>query len=358
MSDSGPALTQFARAAGCAAKISQADLHVALSRLPTTPDPRVIVGHTTGDDAAVIKLNDSLALVETVDIFPPIVDDPYDFGRIAAANALSDIYAMGAKPLNALSFVAWPVDRIGLGPLGRVLEGAAAVCAHAGISISGGHSIVDEEPKFGLFVTGLVHPKAIVTNAGACAGDYLVLTKRIGTGILTTAVKRGHLPAEGLTEAIQSMTTLNRDAAEAMVAAKVCAATDITGFGLLGHLGNLLRASSRAKEQSLGARLSFDDVPVFAQVSSMLAEGLCPGGTRRNLQYAAPHARFSADMDEPRQLLLADAQTSGGLLMAVSEGELERLLDDLKARKTPAAAVVGQIVKADRPGRIEVTCRV
>jgi selenide, water dikinase len=351
------ALTQFARAAGCAAKFSQADLHVALSRLPSVPDPRVIVGHATTDDAAVIRLSDNLALVETVDVFPPIVDDPYDFGRIAAANALSDIYAMGAQPLNALSFVAWPVDRVGLGPLGRVLEGAAAVCADAGITIAGGHSIVDEEPKFGLFVTGLVHPRAIVTNAGARAGDYLVLTKRIGTGILTTAAKRGHLPADGLAEAVRSMATLNRDAAEAMIATKVCAATDITGFGLLGHLGNLLRASSEARDQPLGARICFNDVPVFARVDSLLAEGLCPGGTRRNLQYAAPSARFARDLDESRQLLLADAQTSGGLLMAVSEGKLERLLEDLEARKTPVAAMVGQIVEADMPGRIEVTCR-
>ena len=323
-----PALTQFARSAGCAAKISQADLHVALSRLPSIPDPRVIVGHATEDDAAVIKLSDNLALVETVDVFPPIVDDPYDFGRIAAANALSDIYAMGAQPLNALSFVAWPVERVGLGPLGQVLEGAAAVCAEAGITIAGGHSIVDEEPKFGLFVTGLVHPQAIITNSGARSGDYLVLTKRIGTGILTTAAKRGHLPPDRLAEAVRSMTTLNRDAAEAMIAAKVRAATDVTGFGLLGHLGNLLRASSEARNEPLGARICFNDVPVFAQVESFLAEGLCPGGTRRNLQYAAPHARFARDLDESRQLLLADAQTSGGLLMAVMEGELERLLGE------------------------------
>jgi selenide,water dikinase len=154
----GLALTQFARAAGCAAKVSQADLHAALSRLPTIVDERVLVGHTTGDDAAVIRLTDDLALVETVDVFPPIVDDPYDYGRIAAANALSDIYAMGGRPLNALSFVAWPVERVGLAPLGRVFEGAAAICAEAGIAVSGGHSIVDEEPKFGLFVTGLAMP--------------------------------------------------------------------------------------------------------------------------------------------------------------------------------------------------------
>jgi selenide,water dikinase len=354
MNQQAPALTQLARSAGCAAKISQADLRAALSRLPNVADPRVIVGHATGDDAAVVRLTDEIALVETVDIFPPIVDDPYDYGRIAAANALSDIYAMGAQPINALSFVAWPVDQVGLGPLGRVLEGAASICADAGITIAGGHSIVDAEPKFGLFVTGLVHPDAIVTNAGARPGDYLVLTKRIGTGILTTAVKRGQLPADGMAEAIRSMTTLNRGAAEAMVAAGVTAATDVTGYGLLGHLGNLLRASSETMDQPLGARISYDAVPVFDKVESFL--GLCPGGTRRNLQYAAPHVRFADGLDETRQLLLADAQTSGGLLMAVNESRLQQLLADLKARATPVAAVIGRIVQTDLPGQIEVTC--
>jgi selenide,water dikinase len=352
------ALTQLARSAGCAAKISQADLQIALSRLPDVADPRVLVGHNTGDDAAVIRLTDDLALVETVDIFPPIVDDPYDYGRIAAANALSDIYAMGAQPINALSFVAWPVDSVGLEPLGRVLEGAAAVCAEAGITISGGHSIVDEEPKFGLFVTGLVHPKSIVTNAGARPGDFLVLTKRIGTGVLTTAMKRGYLAADGLAEAICSMTTLNRNAAEAMLTARVAAATDITGFGLLGHLGSLLRASGNAIGRHLGARISYDEVPFFSQVESFLVEGLCPGGTRRNLKYAAPNVSFARQLDEPRQLLLADAQTSGGLLMAVGESKLESLLADLEARQTPVAAVIGRVVEASLPGRIEVTCNV
>ncbi len=348
-------LTQLARTAGCAAKIAQADLRAVLARLPNVVDARVIVGLSTGDDAAVIRLTDDLALVETVDIFPPIVDDPYDYGRIAAANALSDVYAMGAKPLSALSFVAWPVDRLGLSSLGRVLEGAASICSAAGIAVAGGHSIVDDEPKFGLFVTGLVHPDVIVTNAGTRPGDFLVLTKPIGTGILTTAAKRGRLPAGGLAEAIESMTTLNREAAEAMVAAGVKAATDVTGFGLLGHLGNLLRASSGAMSRNLGAQISYDTVPVFEGVESYLAEGLCPGGTRRNLQYAAPHAKFAVEIDELRQLLLADAQTSGGLLMAVNESRLERLLADLKARRAPTAAVIGRVVEADLPGHIEVS---
>jgi len=348
------ALTQLARAAGCAAKISQVDLRAALSSLPTFDDARVLIGHATGDDAAVIRLTGDLALVETVDVFPPIVDDAFDFGRIAAANALSDVYAMGARPLNALALVAWPVEELGLGPLASLFEGAAAICEQAGIAISGGHSIVDVEPKFGLFVTGLVHPDKIVSNAGLQPGDCLVLTKPLGTGILTTAVKRGHLPAAGLAEAIEAMTTLNRSAAEAMLAADAHAATDVTGFGLLGHLANMLRASSAAARQPLGARLEFDRIPVFEQVHTCLAEGLCPGGTRRNLQYAAPNAHFAARIGELEQLLLADAQTSGGLLIAVPENRLPRLLDELDARRVATGAAIGAIVNSEVAGRIEV----
>jgi len=349
------ALTQLARAAGCAAKISQADLREALSSLPVFGDPNVLVGHATGDDAAVVRLTDELALVETVDIFPPIVDDAFDFGRIAAANALSDIYAMGARPINALTFVAWPVEQVGLGPLASLFEGAAAICAEAGIAISGGHSIVDEEPKFGLFVTGLTHPDKIISNAGLKAGDCLVLTKPIGTGVLTTAVKRGHLPEAGLSEAIKSMTTLNRSAAEAMIAAGAHGATDVTGFGLLGHLGNMLRASSAAAQQPLGAQLHLDRIPVFANVRSCLAEGLCPGGTRRNLQYAAPNAKFDPRISEAEQLLLADAQTSGGLIIAVAEDSLGQLLEELDTRGVQTRALIGSVVASDIVGRIEVT---
>jgi selenide,water dikinase len=353
-----PRLTELARFAGCAAKIGQADLHAALAGLPIKADPRVLVGHDTSDDAAVIKLRDDLALVETVDIFPPIVDDPYDYGRIAAANALSDIYAMGGRPLNALSFVAWPVDKLGTAPLRQVLDGAVAICTEAGIAISGGHSIVDEEPKFGLFVTGTIDPRKIVSNDGARPGDVLVLTKPIGTGILTTAVKRGAAPASVLDSAIRSMTTLNRQAAEAMAAHGATAATDITGFGLLGHLGNMLRAASAAAGRPVGARIGYAAVPVFDRVESFLQAGLCPGGTRRNLEYAAPQARFAGELTEPQRLLLADAQTSGGLLIAVPPDRLAGLLSDLKARQTPAAAVIGRIVGADAPAVIDVAASV
>ncbi len=355
MGHSTVALTQLARAAGCAAKIGQADLRAALATLPVFDDARVLIGHATGDDAAVIRLTDDLALVETVDVFPPIVDGAFDFGRIAAANALSDIYAMGARPLNALAFVAWPVEPVGLGPLAALFEGAAAVCAEAGIAISGGHSIVDEEPKFGLFVTGLVRPDRIVSNAGARPGDHLVLTKPLGTGVLTTAVKRGRLPAAALAEAIEAMTTLNRAASEAMTAAGAHAATDVTGFGLLGHLGNMLRASSAAAGRPLAAELCFDRIPVFEHVRGCLAEGLCPGGTRRNLRYAAPDVDFAPRIGEAEQLLLADAQTSGGLLIAVAESALPRLVDELDARGVACRAVIGSIVESGVAAHIKVT---
>lgn len=347
-------LTSLARSAGCAAKIGQADLIAALGALPRADDPRVLIGHDTGDDAAVVRLSDTLALVETVDVFPPIVDDPCDYGRIAAANALSDIYAMGARPLSALSFVAWPVERLGTARLGRVFDGAAAICAEAGIAISGGHSIVDEEPKFGLFVTGTIHPDQVVSNAGARPGDVLVLTKKIGTGVLTTAAKRGRLPAGGLDEAVRSMTTLNRDAAAAMLEAGVHAATDITGFGLLGHLGNVLRASSKEAGEPLGATIRYDAVPLFDGVTRYLAAGLCPAGTRRNLDFAAPATRFADRLDEPQRLLMADAQTSGGLLIAVAEDRAEALLAALAAHGVAVRAVIGRIERAAAPGVIAV----
>jgi selenide,water dikinase len=347
-------LTSLARSAGCAAKIGQADLRKALAQLPVSGDARVLIGHGTSDDAAVIRLSDDLALVETVDIFPPIVDDPYDYGRIAAANALSDIYAMGAKPLNALSFIAWPVETLGTEPMAQVFAGAAATCSEAGVAISGGHSIIDEEPKFGLFVTGTIHPARIVSNAGAQPGDRLVLTKPIGTGVLTTAAKRGRGSPESLASAVHSMTTLNRAAAEAMCEIGISAATDVTGFGLLGHLGNILRASSAASGRPLGATLSYDAVPLFAEVEELLDSGLCPGGTRRNLDYAAPFTRFADRLREPQRLLLADAQTSGGLLIAVSAPRLNALRDALAAHGVAMHAVIGQIEAADVDGRISV----
>ncbi len=349
-----PRLTELSATAGCAAKICQADLQRALAHLPVYEDPRLVVGHATSDDAAVYQLSDDVALVETVDIFTPIVDDPYDYGRIAAANALSDVYAMGARPISALSFIAWPMAERGPDELGDILRGAADVCRLANIVIAGGHSIVDKEPKFGLFVTGLSHPKAIVTNAGGRPGDVLVLTKPLGTGVLTTAVKRGVMPPEELRQAIESMASLNRAACEAMLAVGVQACTDVTGFGLLGHLGNVLRASSASRGQPVGARLHIDEIPWLDHAVDLAAENICPGGSRRNLEFAAPHVNFSSSIPEHMRLLMADAQTSGGLLIAVAPHKLDALLVELSHRDVAARAVIGELLAMDEPGAIAV----
>ena len=317
-------------------------------------DPRLLIGHDTSDDAAVFQLTPDLALIETVDVFTPIVDDPFDYGRIAAANALSDVYAMGGKPISALSFVAWPMAEFGPEGLGRILAGAQAVCDEAGIVIAGGHSIVDAEPKFGLFVSGLAHPSQIVANDGAKPGDLLVLTKALGTGVLTTARKRGKIAPDELGEAILSMTTLNAGAAEAMVEVGVSACTDVTGFGLLGHLGNLLRASSRRYGDALGARLTFERVPWMHQVRGLAADGMCPGGSKRNLAYAAQNTTFSADLSEADRLLMADAQTSGGLLIAVPSARADALLQALARHGVETRAVIGEIALTDLPGAIAV----
>jgi len=291
------------------------------------------------DDAAVFLLSPDRALIATTDFFTPIVDDARSWGAIAAANALSDVYAMGGTPLFALNLVAWPRTGLPFELLGEVLAGAADVAREAGCLLLGGHSIDDAEPKFGLAVTGEVHPDFLMTNAAGKAGDLLVLTKPLGTGLLTTALKRGRLEDAGLAAAIRVMRTLNAGAARAARAADVRAATDITGFGLLGHLGNILQGSA------LAAELWMDNVPVLEQARQMAVEGMVSGGTARNLEAAAPTTAFDRDVTQSDRLLLADAQTSGGLLLAVAPERLDQLLAELARERTPAAAVVGRLVK-------------
>ena len=349
-----PPLTSLSATAGCAAKIAQVDLLEALRHLPMRSDPNLLVGVQSGDDAAVLRLTDDLALVTTIDVFTPIVDDPYDYGRIAAANALSDVYAMGAKPVTALSFVAWPMAELGATALGRLLQGAQAVCDLAGIVIAGGHSIVDKEPKFGLSVTGVVDPRQVVTNAGARPGDQLVLTKALGTGILTTAKKRGLATELEIAPAIASMCELNDAAAQAMVAVGVHAATDVTGFGLLGHLGNVLRASSAQFGQPIGATLYFSAMPWLPNVERLAQAGACPAGSKRNLAFAAPMVDFHNTLSEIHQLMLADAQTSGGLLIAVAADRCASLLQQLTISGLAVAVAVGEVTTADQAGRIVV----
>lgn len=309
-----------------------------LRHVPAAKDPRVLVDAATRDDAAVYRLAPDRALVATVDFFTPIVDDAYDFGRIAAANAFSDLYAMGATPLMALNLVGWPRDQLPLELLGDVLRGGNDVARAAGALILGGHSIDDPEPKYGLVALGEAQPDRIVTNAGGRAGDALVLTKPIGTGVLTTALKRDLIGASDLAAAVTAMTMLNAGAARAMLDVGVHAATDVTGFGLLGHLHELLSASG------LAAVLDPSAVPVFAGVQPLVERGAVPGGTARNLSAVQAWTTFAPGVSEATRIILADAQTSGGLLLAVPAERLAALLAALARERAPETAVVGRLV--------------
>lgn len=342
-------LTRFSHGAGCACKLSPAELRTVLGLvqgLDPPADPNLLVGLDTADDAAVYRLRDDLAVVFTADFFTPIVDDPYDFGRVAATNALSDVYAMGARPVMALNLVGWPREGLPFELLARVIDGGAAAVRGAGALVVGGHSIDDAEPKYGLAVIGTVDPRAVLTNAGARPGDALVLTKPIGLGIISTALKRDEAPPALLAEAVRLMTTLNEAARDAALEVGVNAATDITGFGLLGHLREMLMASG------LSARIDPSRVPVIDGVRDLLAAGMVAGGTRRNHAFVDPDVEW-AGLSDDEQLLLADAQTSGGLLLAVEPSRAGALVAALGRRGTPAAAVIGHTVEG-APGRIGI----
>lgn len=308
-----------------------------LDNLPAVTDDRLVVGVGGADDAGVFRLTADVALVQTVDFFTPIVDDARDWGRIAAANALSDIYAMGARPLTALQLVGWPRDRLPFDLLGDVVEGGAEVLAEAGCTIVGGHSVDDPEPTYGFAITGTVHPDRVVTNVGGRPGDRLVITKPIGTGVVTTAVKRGKAPDGAEEAAVAVMTALNRDASEVMVDVGVSAATDVTGFGLLGHLGEMLAGT-------IGAVIDAGVVPLLPGARELAEEGIVPGGTKRNLRHAEAFTDFG-DLPAWMRLLLADAQTSGGLLIAVAPERCDELVT-----RIDGAVVVGHVT--DEGGRI------
>jgi selenide, water dikinase len=310
-----------------------------LSHLPKRLDnPDVLVGQETGDDAAVYRLRPDLALVVTTDFFTPIVDDAYTFGAIAAANALSDIYAMGAQPLMAVNLVAFPIKELGPELLADILRGGLDKVREAGIDILGGHSIDDREPKYGLAVTGTVHPDRVRRNRGGMPGDRLVLTKPLGTGVITTAIKHQVAPPASAAAAIEGMLRLNRDAADAMATVDVHAATDVTGFGLLGHLHYLAKASG------LAARVDSASVPLLPDAQMLADAGEVPGGTRSNERFLASRVSWPAQLPTARRVLLCDAQTSGGLLMAVPESDLEPLLAALEARMV-TGSVVGELIE-------------
>ncbi len=343
-------LTALSHGAGCACKLGSAELTEVLRHLPKVTDPRVLVDAASRDDAAVFRLSADRALIATTDFFTPIVDDARSWGAIAAANALSDVYAMGGTPLFALNLVAWPRTGLPFALLGEVMAGAAEVTQEAGCLLLGGHSIDDAEPKFGLAVTGEVHPDQLMTNTAGKAGDLLVLTKPLGTGLLTTALKRDRLTELEIAAAVASMRTLNAGAARAARSAGVRAATDITGFGVLGHLGNIL-AGSR-----LAAELWMENLPVLEHARQMADEGLVPGGTARNIEAAAAVTTYAPDVAPAERILLADAQTSGGLLLAVDPERLGELLAALRREKTPAAAVIGRLV-AGPVGHVRVSTK-
>jgi selenide, water dikinase len=340
-------LTQLAKRAGCAAKQPPGYLLSLLQSLPPITDPNVLVGNAAADDAAIYKLNDELALVLTTDFFTPIVDAPYDFGAVAAANALSDVYAMGGKPLAALSIVGFPDAALPPQVLVEILRGAADKAAEAGIAIVGGHTIKSDEPIFGLAVTGIVAPDRVLSNDKARPGDALILTKPLGLGIITTAAKNGQDTLGAITAATDVMTTLNRAAGEVIAHHGAHALTDVTGFGLLGHLRNLVAASN------VSARVYLDRVPVLPPAWDYVHAGIAPGGTHANYRFLADFVTYGDDLSKQEQLVLCDAQTSGGLLAAVAPDRAPSLLASLQAAGVTAASVIGEIESAS-PGRIVV----
>ncbi len=309
-----------------------------LEALPRPTDPNVLVGTAIADDAGVYRLRDDLAIVQSVDFFTPIVDDPYDFGRIAAANSLSDLYAMGARPLTALNLVAWPVEQLGTEPLADILRGGAEVVASAGAAVLGGHTIDDPEPKYGLAVTGIVDPGEELTIAGGAPGDALVLTKPLGAGAVSTALKKEFAPAETVQAAVEVMTELNAAAAAAARAVGAHAVTDVTGFGLLGHLHDLARASGTAAE------VDADEVPAISGALELLSDDRAlAGGTRRNHEHAQTYASFAPGVSEVRRWLVCDAMTSGGLLVAVPADRASEL----------PGVIIGRLVEGG-PGEVTV----
>ena len=319
-----------------------------LRHLPKVEDARALVGHETRDDAAVYLLSPEEAVVETVDFFTPVVDDPYWFGRIASANAFSDIWAMGARPLFALNLVGFPTKVLSLEVLEEILRGGAETAALAGAPVLGGHSIDDPEPKYGMAVTGIVHPGRILRNVGARPGDELLLTKPLGSGILTTAIKRGTASEPQVEAVTQLMAELNRAAGEVLAASgAVSALTDVTGFGLLGHAWEMAEGSGVA----IGIEAA--RVPVLAGVRELAAAGVVPGGSRANLEWVGPHVRFSGSVDAATRLVLADAQTNGGLLAAVRAGRLDSLLRALADRGVDAVRV-GEVRAAPGDAHLEV----
>jgi selenide,water dikinase len=336
-------LTQYSKVAGCAAKIAPGILTQLLDSLPKNNDPALIVGTETADDAAVYKITEDKAIVQTIDFFPPVVDDPYTFGQIAAANALSDVYAMGGEPVTAMNVVAFP-NCLGIKVLGEILRGGADKVHEAGASLVGGHSINDEEPKYGLSVTGLIDPHYIRKNYGARPGDVLILTKPIGTGLVNTAVKADMADAVSAAEAVNSMRTLNKAAKRVFDGFQIHACTDVTGFGLAGHSREMALASA------VTIVYDFDAIPFISGAAKYAEQGLVPAGTYRNEDFIGSDIFFDAENETVRSLIF-DPQTSGGLLVSVSPSEAPRILNELatydKTGLGTKFAIIGHVREFD-----------
>lgn len=334
-------LTQHVAAAGCAAKLGPADLSQILHNLPAFDHPDLIVGTETSDDAGVFRLRPDLAIVNTVDFFTPIVDDPFTFGQIAAANAFSDVYAMGAEPRTALNIVAFPKGKMDIAILGEILRGGADRAVAAGAVVIGGHSIIDPELKYGLAVTGVVHPDRVIRNVGVRAGDALVLTKALGTGIVATALKRRKASPQSIRAAVASMVALNATASAVMRAFPVRACSDVTGFGLLGH------AQEMASGSGVTIVIESARLPLLPGARRLATRGFLTGGCKRNRDYLATRCVIDRSVDAALVEIALDPQTSGGLLIALPQGRAQTLVDRLHARGVHAAAIVGHATAFD-----------
>lgn len=331
-------LTSTVKGAGCAAKLPPGDLDRALCGLELPVDDNLIVGLNQADDAGVYRVSDELALVQTLDFFPPMVDDPHSFGRIAAANALSDVYAMGGTPATAMNIVAFPAKTLELSVLRQVIEGGLAALREAGVVLVGGHTIDDQELKYGLSVTGFIHPDKVLTKKKLKRGDKLILTKPLGTGIVCTAIKAGFADQSVVDRVIENMASLNRIAAVVMADFQVSACTDITGFGLLGHLAEMVVDSGH------GLRIDSSCLPHYPEALDWAAMGLVPAGAYNNYKFRGPFVTFADSVGQIMRDLCFDPQTSGGLLIAVAREEAEMLLTALRDRGVAAASVIGEVI--------------